>query len=206
MVLGFKAEQHAGNDQGREQTAIHQPLCVEYDRTAGHGFRELAPGQNRPGERDPANENRQEYGERREAIDRAGSVVERRPAHQQTGDAARAVEQRHHLRHRRHLYRARNVCTHATANDAAQQNPLVIGYFAAEQGDQNGNGHADGRQHVAAYGSSGRAELFKTKDKQRGAEYVDQIYGLHAHYLPAPAAGLLSSFFLNMASMRLVTM
>src|SRR3990172_5444909 len=93
----------------KKEEHVHDVVPGEDDRAAGHELWQLAEGDEAAREGDRADERREEHGadrvagevarEGRDAVVLGGGDQRRRPA-------ADAVEERHHLRHRRHLHLA----------------------------------------------------------------------------------------------------
>ncbi len=115
------------------------------------------------------------------------------------GAAAEAVEQRHHLRHRRHLHgiglpRPQRGAHHHARDDHPVGHDGVI-----DQRDQDRNHHADAGDHVALPRGGGAAETLEADDEEDGGDQVENLVQ------PAGHQCFSSGLDLNMPSIRSVT-
>ena len=97
-------------DDAEQQAAVDELVAGEHDRPAGHQLLQLRERDQRAGEADRADHAREQRRDQRLERDLPGlgdQLVVLRQRDQRDRAAADAVEQRHHLRHRGHLHRAR---------------------------------------------------------------------------------------------------
>jgi hypothetical protein len=143
------AEREAGAHQGR----VHELLAPIDDRPALDQLLQLRKRDERAGERDRADQGGEQDREGNVAVDPARNrreLVELRQRDQRGCAAADAVKQRHHLRHRGHLYATRGDRSERAADQRADHHQPrdVDARFEQRRDDRDDN--ADGADLVAA--------------------------------------------------------
>ena len=126
--------------------------------------------------------------------------MQRGPAHEQAGDAAEAVEDSHHFRHRGHRHQTRRERADDTAHHQPQDNPPELDDGLVQQGDDHGEQHTAGGHQVAVACGGRRTQHLQAEDEQYRRRDVRQVNPQGVTHCSSP------SFFLNMDNMRLVTM
>ena len=128
-LLGAGDDRDAGSGDDREQEPVHDLLAGIGDRAAADQLLELRERDHRAGERDRADQRRQDERDRDVALQIARErrlAVELRPRDESRCAAADAVEQRHHLRHRGHLHAARRDRAERAADHHRDDHPEVV--------------------------------------------------------------------------------
>ncbi len=184
------------------------------DGTARHELLQLEEGDDAAGEADRTDHAREHHRDRLIPGDvrRVGAQFEElgRSDHRRSA-AARAVEERDHLRHRGHLHGARRVdADRRTGADARQQNPPRAGEVELEAGCDQRDRHAEHRDPVAAARGLGRTEVAQADDETDARDEVGAVdrerrgrRGIgHGFFVPSGAG---ETRGLNIASIRSVT-
>src|SRR5439155_643142 len=153
------------------------------ERPRGHDPLKLAEGDRAPRERHRADhereKRRQGHPKRRRAAPGAELARELEDRHERRSTAARAVEQRDHLRHRGHLDHPRAGET----GDAADEHPRddhrhpALHVLREERGDDR-NEHPRRRDAVAHHRRRGRGEALQPEDEGVGRD--DEV--IHAAF------------------------
>ena len=111
------------NGEGHQHEVDHLLRGPQRDRAPGDDFLQLAEGDIRPPKGDRADDRRKQ-GEDRDVGRDVGVAVreaELGPRYEEHGAAAHPVEQRHHLRHRRHAHLARRRHAYGRAECDAER-------------------------------------------------------------------------------------
>ena len=132
-------------------------------------------------------------------------VVEVRERDQRRRAAADAVEQRHHLRHRGHLHRARRVRPDRRRDGHDEDHPdeLVRVEAGQEERRHDGDGHAEGADPVAVARSRRVGEVAQREDEADDRDDVRQRDPVAARHSSGSFFG--GSRRLNICSIRSVT-
>src|SRR5207245_3993059 len=128
-------------------------------------------------------------------------------SHERGRAAARAGEERHHLRYRGHLHPARPDRSGRRADDQSDQNDDRAGAREVKlrHGGAQSDDHAGGGGVVAVAGRPRRAELLEAEDEQDRGEEVRQGVD-SAHLDLAAGSGVFAACRpLNISSIRSVT-
>ena len=162
----LKAEQRADDDDGKQQERVDDALSGENVGPPGDDLAQFAEGHKAAGEGQAADENGQEDGRIGEGGVAGG--VQGGPAHEQAGDAAEAVEDRHHFRHGGHGDHAGGEGADEGARQHARGDPDIAHDGLVQQGDDNGEQHAQGGHEVAVARRRRRAQHLQAEDEQDG--------------------------------------
>jgi hypothetical protein len=160
-----------------EDDAVHHLLARIRDRPARYQFLQLRERDQAAGERQAADEHAQHDGRlhvQRRVDLTAGETEILVTCHQRRRTAAEPVQQRHHLRHGRHLHRARHERAHRGADDHTHQDPGEADDLPVQQRGAHGHQHAGGAQHVAAPRRRRRTQPLQAQDEEdRGQQVRD---------------------------------
>src|SRR5690606_29556500 len=118
---------------------------------------------------------------------------------QQRSTATDTVQAGDHFRHIGHRHFFRHENTDSTTYQYTHNDPGVIDHVVVEQRYNHRHQHTDGRHLVTAHGGFRSGHALDAEDEQHGGNEVTQVdQNIHCRPLPY--------FFLNMFSMRSVTM
>ena len=143
----------AETDRSREHDRIDELRAGIRDRPAGDELLQLREGDERAGERDRADQGRKLRGDApldADVADVRPHAVELDDRDERRRTAAHAVEQRHHLRHRRHLDLACGDRSEGAADRHSDDDLPVADDLGLSERDRDRDQHADGADLVAA--------------------------------------------------------
>jgi hypothetical protein len=122
------------------------------------------------------------------------------PADHHGGAAPEAVQDGHHLRHRRHRHRQRRVEPQRRSDHHAREDHRVVDLPQVEQRDDDRQHHARARDQVALPRRGWVVQPLQPDDEKDGGDEIEKLRQPVRHHFFSSV-----SFALNIASMRLVT-
>src|SRR5205823_1120185 len=136
-------------------------------------------------------------------------LVQLRERDQRRCAAADAVEQRHPLRHRRHLHASRRHGPEAASDQHAQRERPPARAAGLDPRHDDREEHPERADLVAAPRMRGVGEEAQREDERDDRDQVEQVREVRAHSPLLPSPGASGSFgasrFLNISSIRSVT-
>ena len=178
-----------GHERGH-QREIHDLLSRIHDRTAADELLQLAERDQTAGKRhaaDQCGQHDRDADVRVNATWRRRDVVEVRECDQRSGAASDAVEERHHLRHRRHLHGPRRVSTDRCKDGHHDQDREIVVKVGLSERRREGDQHSERANAVAEWRGRGGGEKPQRQDERDDGDEIrerDRVSSTH----PSPAA------------------
>ena len=181
LLLGTGGDGDSSGEQGGEEKTVDDLLQRVGDRPSADQLLQLRERDHRAGEGDAADDRRER--DRRADVDlersRIGCVqVEFGERDQRGRTAADAVEERDHLRHRRHAHLARSDGAERAADDHADDDLPVAVDVLLEEGDDDRDEHPGGTNLIAPSRCSRVRQEPQRQDERHDRDQIEEIRDL----------------------------